>query len=66
MLRVVILNTPRTSPALAWISTPAKMGDRVPGSVGMSVACAMVLPSNSTHWSSVIVVLIVNFFEAGI
>ena len=53
--RVVILNTPVTMPERDKISTPAKMGDKVAVSGGMSVARVSALPSSGTQWSKCMV-----------
>ena len=49
VVRVVILKTPLTIPEWDKISTPAKMGDRVSVSVGISVARVIALPSSVTQ-----------------
>lgn len=47
---------PRTMPAFAYISAPAKIGNKVSESVGMAVALIIVLPSNGKERRSDIVV----------
>ena len=59
---VEILNTPRTIPDFARISTPAKIGERVSRSVGISVARVMAFPSCGTQCSKDIAVLTANIF----
>jgi len=60
--RVVILKTPLTMPERDKISTPAKMGDKVSVSGGMSVARVIALPSSGTQWSKCMVLSTANIF----
>ena len=60
--RVVILNTPLTSPDLACTSTPAKIGAKVSISVGISLERVIALPSKGTQCRRDIVVSTANIF----
>ena len=57
-----MLKTPLTMPDRDWISTPAKIGERVSVSVGISVARVMAFPSSDTQWRRCMVLSTANIF----
>ena len=60
--RVMILNTPLTSPDLACTSTPEKNGAKVSKSVGILLERVIALPSKGTQCRRDVVVSTTNIF----